>query len=59
VTSTDFYPVTPASKTYNVAYWATIDCGDQTVHILVDSTNINGPEKMILDGPAKKVWEWV
>jgi hypothetical protein len=52
-------PSKPASKTYTVTYWATVESGDKTVHIPIDSNNISGPKKIILDGPAKKVWKWI
>lgn len=52
-------PAASTPKTYNVTYWATVECGDQTVHIPVDSSNVTGPEKTILDGAVKKVWRWV
>lgn len=52
-------PIASASKTYTVTYWATVESGDQTVHIPIDSDNISGPEKTILTGPAKKVWKWI
>lgn len=48
----------PAPMPYTVNHWATLECGDQTVHIPVNSSNVSGPEKNILDGPAKKVWKW-
>jgi hypothetical protein len=48
----------PAPIPYTVTYWATVECGDRTVHVPVDSSNIAGPEKDILDGPAQKVWQW-
>ncbi|KAH7079444.1 hypothetical protein FB567DRAFT_595443 [Paraphoma chrysanthemicola] len=48
-----------ASKPYTVTYWATVECGDHITHIPMDSNNVTGFEKMILNGPAKKVWKWV
>jgi hypothetical protein len=52
-------PVNPASKNYIVTYWATVECDDQIIHIPIDNNNISGPEKIILDGPARKVWKWI
>ncbi|KAH7413848.1 hypothetical protein DE146DRAFT_9913 [Phaeosphaeria sp. MPI-PUGE-AT-0046c] len=52
------YSAAPVSKPYTVTYWATVECGDQKVHIPLDSSNISGSEKTILDGPAKTVWKW-
>ncbi|KAF1918690.1 hypothetical protein BDU57DRAFT_511411 [Ampelomyces quisqualis] len=52
-------PAAVAPKPYEITYWATVECGDQIVHIPIDSSNVAGPEKIILDGPAKKVWKWV
>jgi hypothetical protein len=59
VANADFHPTALAPKTYSVTYWATVKCGDQTIHIPVDSTNTTSPEKIILDDPAKIVWKWV
>ncbi|KAH7071220.1 hypothetical protein BKA63DRAFT_517547 [Paraphoma chrysanthemicola] len=50
---------TLALEPYTVTYWATVECGDHITHIPLDSNNVTGSEKMILDGPAKKVWKWV
>jgi hypothetical protein len=52
-------PSKPANKTYTVIYWATVESGDETMHIPIDSNHVSGPEKAILNGPAKKVWMWV
>jgi hypothetical protein len=52
-------PSKPVNKTYTVTYWATIESADEIVHIPIDSNNISGPEKTILNGPAKKVWKWM
>ncbi|KAF2826788.1 hypothetical protein CC86DRAFT_406041 [Ophiobolus disseminans] len=52
-------PAAPIPAAYTVTYWATIECGDQNIHIPVDNSNISGPEKAILDGPGMKVWKWV
>jgi hypothetical protein len=57
--STKSKPANPAPKNYTVTYWATVECDDQTIHIPIDDNNISGPEKTILNGPAKKVWKWV
>jgi hypothetical protein len=57
--STKSKPADPAPKNYTVTYWATVECDDQTIHIPIDDNNISGPEKAILNGPAKKVWKWV
>jgi hypothetical protein len=52
-------PADSAPKKYTVTYWATVECGDQTIHIPIDDNNISGPEKTVLEGPAKKMWKWV
>jgi hypothetical protein len=52
-------PAEPVPNNYTVTYWATVECDDQTIHIPIDDNNISGPEKTILNGPAKKVWKWV
>lgn len=46
-------------KRLTVTYWATIESDDQTVHIPIDNNNVSGPEKAILEGPAKIVWKWI
>jgi hypothetical protein len=48
-------------KTYTVTYWATIEAEGDTVHIPIDSENITGAEKSIIESDAsmKKVWKWV
>ncbi|KAF2023616.1 hypothetical protein EK21DRAFT_94776 [Setomelanomma holmii] len=48
-----------AIEPYTVTYWAIVEHGDQIISISVDSSNVTGPEKSILEGPAKKVWKWV
>jgi hypothetical protein len=52
-------PAASTRKNYTITYWATVECGDQTIHIPIDDSNISGPEKTVLEGPAKKVWKWV
>ncbi|CAO2647141.1 Nn.00g080630.m01.CDS01 [Neocucurbitaria sp. VM-36] len=50
------------STGYTVTYWATIEAGDQTIHIPIDSTNVSGPEKTIVHGESSgmmKVWKWI
>jgi hypothetical protein len=47
------------AKSFTVTYWATVECGDDTIHVPVNSSNVTGPEKLILGGPAKEVWKWV
>ncbi|EUC47007.1 hypothetical protein COCMIDRAFT_91356 [Bipolaris oryzae ATCC 44560] len=46
---------------YTVSYWATIEHEGQMVHIPIDSSNVTGPEKSIIEGAAgmNKVWKWV
>jgi hypothetical protein len=56
ITSKDAIPV---PKPYTVTFWATVECGEDSMNIPIDSSNVSGPEKLILDGPAKKVWKWV
>lgn len=51
-------PTTPASKPYTVTYWATVECDGQEAHIPIDSNDVTGSEKTVLDGPAKTVWKW-
>jgi hypothetical protein len=48
-----------SAKGYIVTYWATIESENQTVHIPIDNNNVSGPEKAILEGPAKTVWKWI
>jgi hypothetical protein len=54
-------PEAPASATYTVTYWATIESGDKSIHVPIDSSNICGSEKAIIEESAgmKKVWKWV
>jgi hypothetical protein len=52
-------PCASTPKNYTITYWATAECGDQIIHIPIDDNNISGPEKTVLEGPAKKVWKWV
>lgn len=54
-------PKAPASSTYTVTYSATIKCGDKTAHIPIDSDDVTGTEKTIIEGEGsmKKVWKWV
>jgi hypothetical protein len=59
ISSTNSEPADPAPKNYMVTYWATVECDDQMIHIPINNNNISGPEKTVLDGPAKKVWKWV
>ncbi|KAH6881686.1 hypothetical protein BKA58DRAFT_396065 [Alternaria rosae] len=53
-------PEAPASTDYTVTYWATVEAGDKTIHIPIDSSNVSGPEKEIIDGSIemKKIWKW-
>lgn len=47
---------------YTVTYWATIEAGDQVVNIPIDSANVSGPEKTIIDGSDSgmmKAWKWM
>ncbi|KAF1847744.1 uncharacterized protein K460DRAFT_403070 [Cucurbitaria berberidis CBS 394.84] len=47
---------------YTVTYWATIESSNQTIHVPIDSTNVCGSEKTIIDGEScgmKKIWKWV
>ncbi|KAL1799459.1 hypothetical protein ACET3X_003496 [Alternaria dauci] len=54
-------PEAPAPTAYTVTYWATIESGDESVHIPVDGINVSGPEKAVIEGSAgmKKVWKWI
>lgn len=54
-------PNAPVSSTYTVTYTAKIECGDKTVHIPIDSDNVTGTEKTIIEGEGgmNKVWKWV
>jgi hypothetical protein len=54
-------PKAQASTTYTITYWATIEHDEQIIHIPVDSNNVCGPEKAIVEGDTgmKKVWKWV
>ncbi|KAF5854240.1 hypothetical protein GGP41_007011 [Bipolaris sorokiniana] len=57
----DSTPEVPEPTNYIVTYWATIEHNDQTVHIPIDSSNVSGSEKSIIEGSAgmNKVWKWV
>ncbi|KAH5553156.1 hypothetical protein HBI25_175840 [Parastagonospora nodorum] len=48
-----------STKGYTVTYWATIESDDQTVHIPIENNSVSGPEKAVLEGPAKTVWKWI
>ena len=54
-------PKPPIPTAYTVTYWATIESGDERVNIPVDSSNISGLEKSIIEDSAemKKVWKWI
>jgi hypothetical protein len=54
-------PKPPVPTAYTVTYWATIESGDERVHIPVDSSNVSGLEKSIIEDSAgmKKVWKWI
>jgi len=49
-----------ASSAYTVTYWATVKSEDKTFHILIDSDNVTGTEKAIIEGNTmKKAWKWM
>jgi hypothetical protein len=48
-----------STKGYTITYWATIESEDQTIHIPIENNNVSGPEKAVLEGPAKTVWKWI
>ncbi|KAF7680109.1 hypothetical protein GT037_001760 [Alternaria burnsii] len=54
-------PKPPVPAAYTVTYWASIESGDEEVHIPVNSSNVSGLEKAIVEGSAgmKKVWKWI
>ncbi|KAI2488457.1 hypothetical protein Ptr902_02590 [Pyrenophora tritici-repentis] len=54
-------PKAPVLSTYTVTYWATIESGDESAHIPIESNNVTGAEKAIIEGNngMKKVWKWV
>ncbi|KAE8827958.1 hypothetical protein HRS9139_07177 [Pyrenophora teres f. teres] len=54
-------PTFPASSAYTVTYWATVNSGDKSVLIPIDSDNVTGTEKSIIESNTgmKKVWKWV
>jgi hypothetical protein len=54
-------PKASVSKTYTVTYWATIEAEGDTVRIPIDSKDVTGTEKSIIESDAsmKKVWKWV
>ncbi|KAJ5060708.1 hypothetical protein J3E74DRAFT_473903 [Bipolaris maydis] len=60
-TPDDSAPEVPEPTDYTVTYWATIEHEGQAVHIPIDSSNVSGPEKSIIEGSAgmNKVWKWV
>ncbi|KAF1363580.1 hypothetical protein EJ07DRAFT_152370 [Lizonia empirigonia] len=44
---------------YTVTYWAMIESGDEQIHVPIQSKDVSGPEKRIVDGGMQKVWKWV
>ncbi|KAJ4341501.1 hypothetical protein N0V95_007230 [Ascochyta clinopodiicola] len=44
---------------YTVSYWATIESGDDQIHVNIDSKNVSGPEKSVVNGGMQKLWKWV
>ena len=46
------------SKNLNITYWATVESGNHTIHIPIDSKNVSGPEKTVITKGMKKVWKW-
>lgn len=48
-----------AFPAYAVTYWVTIESGDEQIHVPIESMNVSGPEKSIVDGSMAKVWRWV
>jgi hypothetical protein len=59
--ASSYKPGASVPTSYTVTYWATIESGDKTVHLPIDSSNVSGTEKDIIEGSAgmKKVWKWV
>ena len=53
-------PGAPVSTDYTVTYWATVESGDKTVHIPINSSDVSGPEKNIIESSTgmKKIWKW-
>ncbi|KAI4646071.1 hypothetical protein J4E93_005650 [Alternaria ventricosa] len=53
-------PEASASTDYTVTYWATVESGDKTVHIPINSSDVSGPEKNIIESSSgmKKIWKW-
>jgi len=53
-------PKRQASSAYTVTYWATVKSGDKIVHIPIDSDNVTGTEKAIVESNTmKKAWKWM
>lgn len=54
-------PEPPKPTPYSITYWATIEHGNQEIHIPIDSANVSGPEKSIIEGTSamKKLWMWM
>ncbi|KAI4917156.1 hypothetical protein J4E90_003663 [Alternaria incomplexa] len=53
-------PEAPVSTDYTVTYWATVESGDKTVHIPINSSDVFGSEKNIIESSTgmKKIWKW-
>ncbi|XPT03617.1 hypothetical protein M3J09_012706 [Ascochyta lentis] len=50
----------PASHpSYTVTYWATIESGGKEIRVPIDSKNVCGPEKTVVDVGMQKVWKWI
>jgi hypothetical protein len=59
----DSGPISPEisrlpNKPLTITYSATVQCGDKTVNIPIDSKNVSGSEKDVMNGGMKKVWKW-
>ncbi|KAF2703419.1 hypothetical protein K504DRAFT_177725 [Pleomassaria siparia CBS 279.74] len=51
--------VPPVSKNITVTYWATVESAGKKFNIPIDSNNVSGVEKTVINTDMKKVWEWV
>ncbi|KAJ4293562.1 hypothetical protein N0V90_008845 [Kalmusia sp. IMI 367209] len=47
------------SKDFAINYWITVNSGDQQIQIPIKPEQVLGPEKDIVNGGMKAVWNWI
>jgi hypothetical protein len=52
-------PERPARQDLAITYWITVESGDRKMHVPIEPEQVAGPEKDIVNGAMKKIWQWV